>query len=151
MGAATHRKRIVNTNNYIAFFPVICVLQLTNFKAEWLDGQFRDCNGVSNQRNLPDDVIKLEAIFAAIRAGGTSLGPIGPIIIGGNGPTGGNGGSGGSGGSAAAAAVRPQTAPPAGGVQPPGIQNTGGASLPVIGRKRGQGGAGGNGGDGGEG
>ena len=59
---------------------------------QWLDGQFRDCNGLSNGQNIPDDVIKLEAFFAAIKSSGFSFGPIGPIVIGNNGPIGGSGG-----------------------------------------------------------
>ena len=46
-----------------------------SFQADWLSGQFRDCNGLSNGLNLPDDVIKLEAIFIAIK-NGLTLGPI---------------------------------------------------------------------------
>ena len=38
-------------------------------EAEWLAGQFRDCNGLSNGINLPDDVLKLEAFYAAIENG----------------------------------------------------------------------------------
>jgi len=109
-------------------------------EAEWLGGQFRDCNGLSNQQNLHDDVIKLEAIFAAIKNGGTSLGPIGPIIIGGNGPIGGNGGSGGSGGSAPAVI--------------PVVNSSGAGFKPIVVNRnivRGQGGEGGDGGNGGEG
>jgi len=44
-------------------------------EAEWLSGQFRDCNGLSNGQNLPDDVVKLEAIYTAIQ-NGLTLGPI---------------------------------------------------------------------------
>ena len=58
----------------------------------WLDGHFRDCNGVSNGNSIPDDVIKLEAFFAAIKSSAISFGPIGPIVIGNNGPIGGAGG-----------------------------------------------------------
>ena len=62
----------------------------------WRQGQFRDCNGLSNGNSIPDDVIKLEAFFAAIKFSGFSaFGPIGPIVIGNNGPIGGSGGSGG--------------------------------------------------------
>ena len=68
---------------------------------DWLAGAFRDCNGVSNGKGLPDDVIKLEAVFASIALANPSIGPVGPIIIGGNGPIGGAGGSGGSAGTAA--------------------------------------------------
>ena len=61
---------------------------------DWRQGQFRDCNGVSNGNSVPDDVIKLEAFFAAIKFSGFSgfSGPIGPIVIGNNGPIGGSGG-----------------------------------------------------------
>ena len=62
---------------------------------DWLAGAFRDCNGVSNGKGLPDDVIKLEAVFASIALASPSLGPVGPIIIGANGPVGGAGGAGG--------------------------------------------------------
>ena len=58
----------------------------------WVQGQFRDCNGLSNGNSIPDDVIKLEAFFAAIKFSGFSFGPIGPIVIGNNGPIGGSGG-----------------------------------------------------------
>ena len=61
----------------------------------WRQGQFRDCNGLSNGNSIPDDVIKLEAFFAAIKFSGflaSGFGPIGPIVIGNNGPIGGSGG-----------------------------------------------------------
>ena len=61
----------------------------------WLSGRWRDCNGQTNGQNLPDDVIKLEAFFAVLKSS-PLLGPIGPIIIGNNGPIGGSGGSAGS-------------------------------------------------------
>ena len=38
-------------------------------------GQFRDCNGLSNGISLPDDVIKLEAFYAAIENGVVSGNP----------------------------------------------------------------------------
>lgn len=38
-------------------------------EAEWIAGEFRDCNGLSNGISLPDDVIKLEAFYAAIENG----------------------------------------------------------------------------------
>ena len=38
-------------------------------EAQWLSGVFRDCNGLSNGTPLPDEVIKLEAFYAAIEAG----------------------------------------------------------------------------------
>merc|ERR1719461_231788 len=38
-------------------------------EAEWIAGVFRDCNGLSNGISLPDDVIKLEAFYAAIENG----------------------------------------------------------------------------------
>ena len=59
---------------------------------EWKEGRFRDCNGLSNGNSIPDDVIKLEAFFAAIKSSALSFGPIGPIVIGNNGPIGGSGG-----------------------------------------------------------
>ena len=60
---------------------------------QWRQGQFRDCNGLSNGNSIPDDVIKLEAFFAAIKFSGFKFGgPIGPIVIGNNGPIGGSGG-----------------------------------------------------------
>ena len=59
---------------------------------DWRRGLFRDCNGLSNGNSIPDDVIKLEAFFAAIKFSGFSFGPIGPIVIGNNGPIGGSGG-----------------------------------------------------------
>ena len=62
----------------------------------WLSGRWRDCNGQTNGQNLPDDVIKLEAIFAVLKSSPLMLGPIGPIVIGNNGPIGGSGGSAGS-------------------------------------------------------
>ena len=38
-------------------------------EAQWVSGVFRDCNGLSNGSPLPDEVIKLEAFYAAIEAG----------------------------------------------------------------------------------
>ena len=38
-------------------------------EAQWLSGVFRDCNGLSNGTPLSDEVIKLEAFYAAIEAG----------------------------------------------------------------------------------
>jgi len=70
-------------------------------EVDWLGGAFRDCNGVSNGQGLPDDVIKLEAVFASIALGSPGIGPVGPIVIGGNGPVGGAGGDAGNGGSVA--------------------------------------------------
>ena len=70
-------------------------------QVDWLGGAFRDCNGVSNGQGLPDDVIKLEAVFASIALASPGIGPVGPIVIGGNGPIGGAGGDAGNGGSVA--------------------------------------------------
>ena len=72
-----------------------------SLQVDWLGGAFRDCNGVSNGQGLPDDVIKLEAVFASIALGSPGIGPVGPIVIGGNGPVGGAGGDAGNGGSVA--------------------------------------------------
>ena len=38
-------------------------------EAQWVSGVFRDCNGLSNGTPLPDEIIKLEAFYAAIEAG----------------------------------------------------------------------------------
>ena len=38
-------------------------------ESQWVSGVFRDCNGLSNGSPLPDEVIKLEAFYAAIEAG----------------------------------------------------------------------------------
>ena len=38
-------------------------------EAQWVSGVFRDCNGLSNGTPLPEEVIKLEAFYAAIEAG----------------------------------------------------------------------------------
>ena len=38
-------------------------------EAEWISGAFRDCNGLSNGAELPEEVIKLEAFYAAIEKG----------------------------------------------------------------------------------
>ena len=64
-------------------------------EAEWLAGQFRDCNGLSNGINLPEvdrvdniydiyelpqDVLKLEAFYTAIEQGVVSS-PGGPALL----------------------------------------------------------------------
>merc|ERR1719411_777459 len=38
-------------------------------ESQWVSGVFRDCSGLSNGSPLPDEVIKLEAFYAAIEAG----------------------------------------------------------------------------------
>ena len=38
-------------------------------ESQWVSGVFRDCNGLSNGSPLPEEVIKLEAFYAAIEAG----------------------------------------------------------------------------------
>merc|ERR1712013_935797 len=122
-------------------------------EAEWLSGQFRDCNGLSNGLNLPEEVVRLDAVYTAIENGLTG----GPIfnetvdtatggdatativnvdniataltktVLAGQGGGGGDGGNGGNGGV-----------------------NGGAAGNGGLGGNGGAGGNGGNGGDGGD-
>ena len=41
----------------------------TQTHMDLITGAFRDCNGLSNGINLPDDVLKLEAFYTAIEKG----------------------------------------------------------------------------------
>ena len=41
----------------------------TQIHMDQITGAFRDCNGLSNGINLPDDVLKLEAFYTAIEKG----------------------------------------------------------------------------------
>ena len=41
----------------------------TQTHMDQITGAFRDCNGLSNGINLPDDVLKLEAFYTAIEKG----------------------------------------------------------------------------------
>ena len=123
-------------------------LEITFFQTQvdWLGGAFRDCNGVSNGQGLPDDVIKLEAVFASIALASPGIGPVGPIVIGGNGPVGGSGGDAGDGGS-----VLPWEQPDKKAATADTGVALGGGGNGGDGGDGGQGGAGGDGGNGGKG
>ena len=138
------------------------------FQAEWLSGQFRDCNGLSNGLNLPEEVVRLDAVYTAIENGLTG----GPIfnetvdtatggdatatiinvdniataltktVLAGQGGGGGDGGNGGEGGFKGSGGD--------GGKGGNGGVNGGAAGNGGLGGNGGAGGNGGNGGDGGD-
>ena len=137
-------------------------------QAEWLSGQFRDCNGLSNGLSLPEEVLKLEAIYTAIENGlgggpifnetvDTATGGDAPAtiidvdniataltktVLAGQGGGGGNGGDGGEGGFKGDGGD--------GGRGGNGGANGGSAGNGGLGGNGGAGGNGGNGGAGGD-
>ena len=143
-------------------------------QAEWLSGQFRDCNGLSNGLKLPDDVLRLEAIYTAIENGLTSgpifnetaavdadiaTGGVAPAVMLGDDntqvPTGltktveaGQGGGGGHGGDGGEGGLRGSGGD--GGRGGNASANSGNAGNGGLGGKGGAGANGGNGGDGGD-